>query len=143
MKQMFNSLAAYVGVSGESLASLLLMAALAVLASFAVCALFLVYMPADYFSLKRRPPTPRVGLRGNFIYWARNVGGLLLLALGLILAIPGVPFPGTLLFLIGFSITDFPSKRRMQRMILERPAVQGRINALRRRFGKGPILLGC
>jgi hypothetical protein len=143
MKQIFNSLAAHIGLSGESLASILLVAAITLLASFAVCALFIVCMPADYFSLKRRPPTRRNGVRGNLVFWSRNIGGFLLVVIGLILSIPGVPFPGTLLFLVGFSLTDFPSKRGLQRRILKRPSVQGRINALRKRFGKPPILLGC
>ncbi|MCE9581478.1 MAG: hypothetical protein K8T20_03070 [Planctomycetes bacterium] len=143
MKQIFNSMAGYVGLSAEGFASVLLVAVLTVMGSFALCALFIVLMPADYLSLKRHAPTPRVGVRGKITYWTRNICGFLLAIVGLILAIPGVPFPGTLLFLIGFSITDFPSKRKLQRKLLKRPSVQGRINRLRKRFGKPPILLGC
>lgn len=43
----------------------------------------------------------------------RQVSGGLLLILGIILALPYVPGPGTLFIALGLLVIDFPGKRRM------------------------------
>ncbi len=143
MNPTLESLLETVGLSGASLASLLIAGAATVLASIAVCTAFVVLMPADYFSLRRHPPTERRGLHGVAVLWIRNLCGAALILLGLCLSLPGIPLPGPLLILIGFSFTDFPSKPAMQQKLLRRPSVEGRINRLRQKFGKPPIVLGC
>jgi hypothetical protein len=109
----------------------------------AVVAFLLVKMRADYFCehcvrgfwVDRHP----------VLRWSgrvlKNVAGAVLVVLGGVLALPGVPGPGVLTILIGITLLDFPGKRRMERWLVGRPAVLGAINRLRRRYGKPPVVL--
>lgn len=102
----------------------------------------LVSLPAGYFREDAQAaPWPRSPL----LRWAwrigKNVLGLALLALGLLLSVPGVPGQGLLTMLIGLILMDFPGKRGLERRLVARPAVLGAINRLRARFGRAPIEL--
>lgn len=70
---------------------------------------------------------------------AKNVLGLSLVLLGILLSVPGIPGQGLLTILIGISLLDFPGKRRLERKILGQPRVLKAINGLRNRFGKPPL----
>jgi hypothetical protein len=112
------------------------------LASLAVAAVMLVKLPADYFEgeLQRALPS------GNLLlHWAgralRNLLGALLILLGLLLALPGVPGQGLLTILIGLMLVDFPGKRRLERALVSRPGVRGAIDRLRARWGRPPLAL--
>lgn len=72
---------------------------------------------------------------------AKNVGGVLLVALGLMMAVPGVPGQGLLTALIGLSLLSFPGKRRLERRLIRRPLVLRTVNRLRRRFQRPPLEL--
>ncbi len=67
--------------------------------------------------------------------------GLVLVALGVLLSVPGVPGQGLLTILIGFILLDFPGKRALERRLVTRPAVIGAIDRLRARFGRPPMKL--
>ena len=93
------------------------------------------------------PDSWMVGASANSVlYWARKVGknlvGLLVIAIGLLLALPGVPGPGLPIALLGIMLVDFPGKRRLMQKLLRVPRVMGSINALRVRLGKPPLLNG-
>jgi hypothetical protein len=112
------------------------------LAAFAV-SLFLVgvlivRMDADYFAGRKRP-APATPLR-----WARrilkNALGWLLIAAGIVMAIPFVPGQGLLTIAIGLSLVEFPGKWRLERAIVFRPRVLSAINRLRARFGRSPLV---
>jgi hypothetical protein len=79
------------------------------------------------------------------LHWARRVGknliGLLVIAIGLLLALPGVPGPGLPIALLGIVLVDFPGKRRLVQKLLRAPKVMDRINALRVRLGKPPLVI--
>lgn len=70
---------------------------------------------------------------------AKNVAGYLIIVLGILMAIPGVPGQGTLLILAGLTLIDFPGKRRLERNLIGRPRVLGLVNRLRKRFGQGAL----
>jgi hypothetical protein len=72
---------------------------------------------------------------------AKNLIGLVLLVVGVILALPGVPGQGILTILIGIMLLDFPGKRRLERSIVSRPTILVTINRLRQRCGKPPLAL--
>jgi hypothetical protein len=72
----------------------------------------------------------------------KNAVGIALLALGLLLSLPGVPGQGLLTMLIGLMLVDFPGKRRLERRIIGRPRILRAVNRLRRRFGRPPLVLG-
>ncbi len=100
-----------------------------------------VRIPVDYFVVKERPlpfaghgwPL-RVGARV-----AQNVLGLFLIALGVVLSLPGVPGQGLLTILLGVMLADLPGKRRLERLIVKRPLVHQAINRVRARWDKPPI----
>ncbi len=69
----------------------------------------------------------------------RYVGGVALVAIGALLAIPGVPGPGLLLILAGLLLLDFPGKRRLVETLLASPRLLRSLNRLRRRFSQPPL----
>ena len=92
--------------------------------------------PADRF--KGEGPTD-VGQRRHFVVHAlaivaKNLAGVVLVLLGLIMAIPGVPGQGLLTALIGLTLLSFPGKRRLERRFVRIPVLLGAINRLRARF---------
>ena len=120
---------------------LIFMATFAV--SLAIVSFIMVKIPADYF----RKDTPRelwsdkpplVRFLGIF---AKNLLGLLLVALGIVLSIPGVPGQGILTILMGIMLLDFPGKRDLEHRLVSQPRVLKAINKLRHRFGKDSLVL--
>jgi hypothetical protein len=71
----------------------------------------------------------------------KNLAGGLLVALGIVMALPGVPGQGLLTALIGFTLLNFPGKADLERRIISRPAVLKAINGLRARFSRVPLEL--
>jgi uncharacterized membrane protein SpoIIM required for sporulation len=111
--------------------------------SLAIVSFIMVKIPADYF----RKDTPRelwsdkpplVRFLGIF---AKNLLGLLLVALGIVLSIPGVPGQGILTILMGIMLLDFPGKRDLEHRLVSQPRVLKAINKLRHRFGKDSLVL--
>ena len=72
---------------------------------------------------------------------AKNVLGITIVLIGVALSLPGIPGQGLLTILIGLVLLDFPGKRRLERRILRVPRVLTRVNRLRQRYGKSPLLL--
>ena len=111
--------------------------------SLGIVALILVKLPADYFSSEydRRFWTDRhLALRVTAVI-GKNVLGLLLIALGILMSLPGVPGQGLLTVLLGIMLVDFPGKDRLEQKLLHRPAIRNSINKLRTRFNKPPLQL--
>lgn len=111
--------------------------------SLGIVALILVKLPADYFSSEydRRFWTDRhLALRITAVI-GKNALGLLLIALGILMSLPGVPGQGLLTILLGIMLVDFPGKDRLEQKLLHRPAIRNSINKLRTRFGKPPLQL--
>src|SRR6185369_8401278 len=111
------------------------------LGSLAVAAVVVVNWPADHFKEGERPAFwaqrhPVVRALGIA---AKNLGGLILVLLGCIMALPGVPGQGLLLILIGLTLVNFPGKRRIERALIRRPSVLKVVNSVRARFGHGPL----
>jgi hypothetical protein len=109
------------------------------LLGLAMVAAIVVVLPSRYFVADRQfwPGMPRP------IRWAGMIGknllGLALVILGIVLSIPGVPGPGILTILIGLVLLDFPGKRRLVRLLARRRGVQTTINRLRSWFGRPPM----
>jgi hypothetical protein len=112
--------------------------------SLAIVSLIMVKIPADYFKEDRPRDMwagqhPAVRIIGVL---AKNILGVLLVALGVIMSIPGVPGQGFLTILLGIMLLDFPGKRRLEYKLVSRPQVLKAINKLRLRFGKPSLELG-
>ena len=67
--------------------------------------------------------------------------GVLLVVLGGIMVFPGIPGPGVLMLVLGFTLLDFPGKRRLEQWLIRRPTVLSAMNRLRQRYGKPPLVV--
>jgi hypothetical protein len=72
---------------------------------------------------------------------AKNALGILLVLLGVLMSLPGIPGQGVLTILLGIMLLDLPAKRRLESWILKQPQVLEKINRLRHRFSKPPLVL--
>jgi hypothetical protein len=121
----------------------LLLSATITVVTTILTALVLVKMPADYFSKNRE--CEFLSDRHLVIRWigrvVKNLLGLLLVALGVVMAIPAVPGPGLLTIVFGILLLDLPGKRRLERCVISRPVVLDAVNRLRRRYGAAPVVV--
>ena len=112
------------------------------LANLALVSFILVKIPADYFRtsqgkfLAKQSPVVRV-----LALVGKNIGGVILVVLGVLLSLPGVPGQGVLTILLGIMLLDFPGRRRFERWIVSSPKVFKAVNKLRKRFDKPPLIL--
>lgn len=109
--------------------------------SFGAIAIVMVKIPANYFSSHYvrdfLPGSPWLVRWGAVI--AKNVFGVFLILLGVVLSLPGVPGQGILTILLGLIMLDIPGKRPIEARIIKRPAVLSAINNLRARYDKPPL----
>jgi hypothetical protein len=111
--------------------------------SLGIVSFILVKIPATYFHpdhsrefwVDRHPAIRFLG------FLAKNLLGILLVALGIVMSIPGVPGQGILTILLGIMLLDFPGKRKLEYKLVSRPTVFKAINKLRHRFGKPALVL--
>ena len=102
-----------------------------------------VKLPATYFHpehdrevLKDKHPTIRwAGIIG------KNLAGVVLIVLGVVMSLPGIPGPGLVTILFGVMLVDFPGRRWLEHKLVSQPRVLTAINDLRKRFDKKPIKL--
>jgi hypothetical protein len=110
--------------------------ALVTVVSFLAVAIVIVRLPEDYFTRSGPAvPTRTSALRRI----ARNLLGILLIMVGVVLSVPGVPGQGLLTILLGVMLVDFPGKREAERWLVTRHGVVAAMNRLRRRLGKPPL----
>jgi hypothetical protein len=111
--------------------------------SLGIVSFILVKIPATYFHqdhsrefwVDRHPAIRFLG------FLAKNLLGILLVALGIVMSIPGVPGQGILTILLGVMLLDFPGKRKLEYKLVSRPTIFKAINRLRHRFGKPELVL--
>ena len=102
--------------------------------SLAIVLRVVLSLPDDYFD--RGPEVRRPWTLARV---ARNLAGLLLIAVGVVLSVPGIPGQGLLTVLVGVLLVDFPQRRKLERALLRRPGVLPTLNRLRARFGRAPL----
>lgn len=109
--------------------------------SFGAIAIVMVKIPKNYFSSHYErdflPGSPWIVRWGAVI--AKNIFGVFLILLGVLLSLPGVPGQGILTILLGLIMLDIPGKRPIEARIIKRPAVLSAINSLRARYDKPPL----
>ena len=113
------------------------------LINLGIVSAILVKLPADHFSKNRKTKFwagPRPALHAAKVI-GKNVAGVLLVALGVVLSLPGVPGQGLLTILLGIMLLDFPGRDRLEQKLLSKPSIVNTINRLRGRFGKSPLVL--
>lgn len=111
--------------------------------SFLVIGIVLVKLPANYFS----PHYVDDFLPGKpwLVRWSavilKNLLGVVLILLGILLSLPGVPGQGLLTILLGLIMLDIPGKRPLEARIIQRPTILAAINKFRARFNKPPLIM--
>ena len=103
-----------------------------------------IHIPATYFCDDHPPAL----VQGHpVIRWSlrilKNLAGLALLALGIIMFFPGVPGQGALTILIALMLLDFPGKRRLEHWMIRRQRLCSAVNRLRQRFNRPPLVLNA
>ena len=101
-------------------------------------ALVVVRLPETYFVGSHPPPLWADG--HPLVRWplliGKNLLGVILIILGLIMALPGVPGQGILTMLIGAMLLNFPGKRSFEKWLLRRRGVLSTINKVRARYSR-------
>ncbi len=111
--------------------------------NLAIVSFILVNLPADHFKQNHKTQFwsgPRPAFKALVVI-GKNILGLLLVALGVVLSLPGVPGQGLLTILLGIMLLDLPGKHSLERKLLKRPEIISAINRLRQRFDKPPLEL--
>ncbi len=99
---------------------------------------FVVRIPADYFSTGRRPPAGPAGVRLAIAIF-KNLAGVALVLVGIVLSLPGIPGQGILTILVGLMLTDLPGVRRLERTLARRRGVRRALDTIRAKFGREPL----
>jgi hypothetical protein len=133
---------AIAGVTGREIAFGIAIFVLSLIGSLAVAAFVLCRLPEDYlrrdesaFVQDGRPLWKRA-----LIVVGKNLLGGLLVVLGIVLSLPGVPGQGVLTILTGVLLLDIPGKKALERWLFKKPSVLRAINRLRARFGRPALL---
>jgi hypothetical protein len=141
MSHLPTELFVFITARGVVLGVILFVVSFAV--SLGVISFILVKVPSTYF--QQSHPREFWVERHPAIRWAgviaKNLLGVVLVLLGILMSIPGVPGQGILTILLGIMLLDFPGKRALEYKIVSRPVVLERINRLRHRFSKAPLVL--
>jgi hypothetical protein len=126
-------------ISTRDLASYALAFFASLAASILIVVFLVVRMPEDWFASKRRPLPPGPKWLALFTLVLKNLVGLALIAIGLVMSLPGFPGQGVLTILVGVVLVDGPGKRRFELAMVRRPAIRRTLDRIRRKFGKPPL----
>ena len=115
------------------------LSAVSFIASIIGCAVLITSLPPDYFKTKKRlrrikNPVLRICLSS-----LKNLFGGMLIIVGILLSVPGVPGQGILTILTGLILSDFPGKKRLERRLVRLPAILSAANRIRSRFKRPPL----
>jgi hypothetical protein len=121
-------------IEWEHLALAALVWVLLTAGSLAIVLRIVLALPEDYFEVDQPPLTSWTATR-----IARNGAGMVLIVVGVVLSIPGVPGQGVLTILVGLFLVDFPRRQQLERALARRAGVLPALNRLRARFNRAPL----
>lgn len=105
------------------------------------CAALITFLPPDYFTETKQGYHIKNPFLRFFVSLLKNLVGGVLIIMGALLAVPGVPGQGLLTILSGLVISDFPGKKRLARRIIRMQAVLLAANKIRAQFKRPPLVL--
>ncbi len=119
---------------------LTLASAIGLIASLVLIPWILIQIPSDYFSHEKRqkhqwrnyPPIIRLAL-----LLMKNILGVIFIISGIIMLF--TPGQGIITIIIGIILADFPSKYKIERWIINNPAILRSINQLRAKAKQNPL----
>jgi hypothetical protein len=135
---LLDVLARRVGLDAAGAGTLLVVFVVTCAASLAMVTFFVVRIPVDYFSAGRRPPARPVGVHLALAI-LKNLAGVILVLVGIVLSLPGIPGQGILTILVGLMLTDLPGVRRLERSLARRRGVRRALDTIRAKFGREPL----
>ncbi|HEY2413097.1 MAG TPA: hypothetical protein VGI40_12685 [Pirellulaceae bacterium] len=100
----------------------------------------IIALPPTYFRDDRHLWIDRHPLLRWLGILAKNLLGVAIIALGILLSLPGIPGQGLLTIAIGVMLVDFPGKHRLIQGFVGRPGVLAGLNRVRRAFKRPPLL---
>ena len=101
-----------------------------------------VRIPSDYFTSRTRHAMPtRHPVARALLVIGKNLLGVCVLLLGVVMTIPGVPGPGLIVVLLALMLLDFPAKYAAERWLVRLKPVHTAIDTLRARAGREPLQL--
>ncbi len=110
-------------------------------ASLAILPLIIAQLPDNYFldtkrlsGNSRKPTTAIERLLISF----KNLSGIILVLAGIAMLV--LPGQGLITILIGFSLTNFPGKYKLERKLIGNPAIFKSLNWIRHKTGKNNLL---
>lgn len=108
-----------------------------------IVAAYLVLIPEDHFTARARGMSRKIESPVLQVLWriVKNVLGLTLVVVGVLLSLPGVPGQGLLTIFVGILMLDVPGKRRLELRIMRRERIRDTIDRLRARFRRPPLAL--
>jgi hypothetical protein len=107
--------------------------------SIALVAFVVIHWRADHFKAQVADAGAPAEPRHPLATIGRNAGGVILVLLGLVMALPGIPGQGILTVIVGLTLIDFPGKRGLERRLIGRPHILRALNRLRARFHRPPL----
>ena len=108
--------------------------------SLAVCGALILALPPRYFVEDHKLWSGRHPLIRLLGIVGKNLLGVLLIVLGVLLSVPGIPGQGFLTIAIGVVLLDIPAKQRLVRAVVRRKGVLRSINLFRAWFGRAPLV---
>ncbi len=109
---------------------------IAFVGSLILVPLIILSLPIDFFT-RQSNCNPRVGIGRLCWRAAKNLAGALFVLSGVLMLV--LPGQGILSLLIGFSLIDFPAKRRLQVRLIRLPRVQRMVNWIRLKGKREPL----
>jgi hypothetical protein len=109
--------------------------------SLAIFGVILLFLPKRYFVDDRKLWSGRHPLVRLLGLVGKNLLGVLLIVLGLLLSVPGIPGQGLLTVAVGAMLLDIPGKHRLVRSIVKRKGVLRKFNRFRAWFGRPPLVV--
>ena len=96
----------------------------------------ILLIPADFFHM-----LPERSSRGRMAGMIRFLAGLVLLGIGGILSLPGIPGPGFIFIGLGLFFMGLLNGNRLVEFLRKHPAAMSALNRFRGRFKRPPLNL--
>ena len=138
MIDLLYALARRFGLDGAGAGTLLVLFVVTCAVSLAMVTFFVVRIPVDYFSASHRPAARPVGVHVAFAI-LKNLAGVILVLVGVVLSLSGIPGQGILTILVGLMLTDLPGVRSLERSLVRRHGVRRALDTIRAKFGREPL----
>ncbi len=132
-------LLARIGIDGQNLAVGVVFALVSFFGTIALTGAVLVRLPPDFLTNESPKRPDRANLRARAALLVRHLLGVLLILLGLVLMLPGVPGQGLLTVIAGLFISELPGTNRLLRRMLRGPRARSAVNKLRARYKHPPL----